>query len=61
MMPLCRFHNTDALAAGNIAETSLQQWVGTNDALCCYRMNMPWTGRAKFADCNAREDKKVIC
>jgi len=39
---------------------SLQQWVGTNVALCYYRMNMPSAGRAKFADYNAHEDKKVI-
>jgi len=51
---------TDALAAGNIAKMSLQQWVRTNVALCCCRMNMPSAGRAKFADCNAHEDKKVI-
>ena len=51
---------TDALAAGNIAEMSLQQWVGTNVALCCCRMNVPSAGRAKFADCNAHEDTKVI-
>ena len=64
MMPLCSAFTaadkTDALAAGNVAEKSLQQWVGTNDALCCCRMNMPSAGRAKFVDCNAHEDKKVI-
>jgi len=64
MMPLCSAFiaadKTDALAAGNIAEMSLQQWVGTNIALCCCLMNMPSAGRAKFADCNAHEDKKVI-
>ena len=64
MMPLCSAFTAadknDALAAGNIAEMSLQQWVGTNVALCCCRMNMPSAGRAKFADCNAHEDKKVI-
>jgi len=49
---------TDVLAAGNIAEMSLQQWVGTNVALCCCRMNMPSAGRAKLADCNAHENKK---
>ena len=51
---------TDALAAGNIAKMSFQQWVGTNVALCCCCMNMPSAGRAKFADGNAHEDKKVI-
>jgi len=51
---------TDALVAGNIAKMSLQQWVGTNVALWCCRMNMPLAGRAKFANCNAHEDKKVI-
>ena len=50
---------TDSLAAGNIAEMSPQQWVGTN-VTCCCRMNMPSAGRAKFTDCNAHEDKKVI-
>jgi len=45
---------------GNIAKMSLQQWVGTIVALCCCRMNMPSAGRAKFANCNAHEDKKVI-
>ena len=45
----------DVLAAGNIAEMSLQQWVGTSVALCCCRMNIPLAGRAKFA-----EHKKVI-
>jgi len=51
---------TDALATGNIDKMRLQQWVGTNVALCCCRMNMPSAGRAKFANCNAHEDKKVI-
>jgi len=64
MMPLCSAFTaadkTDALAAGNIAEMSLQQWVGTNVVLCCCRMNVPSAGRAKFAECNAHEDKKVI-
>jgi len=64
MMPLCSAFTaadkTDALAAGNIAKMSLQQWVGTNVALCCCRLNMPSAGRAKFADCNAHEDKTVI-
>ena len=64
MMPLCSAFTaadkTDALAASNMAKMSLQQWVGTNVALCCCRMNMPSAGRAKFADCNAHEDKKVI-
>jgi len=50
---------TNVLAAGNIAEMSLQR-VGTNVALCFCLMNMPSVGRAKFADCNAHEDKKVI-
>ena len=63
MMPLCSAFTaadkTDALAAGNIAEMSLQR-VGTNVALCYCRMNMPSAGRVKFADCNAHEDKKVI-
>jgi len=60
MMPLCSAFNdadkTDALAAGSIAEMSLQR-VGTNDALCCCRMNMPSAGRAKFADCNVKKKK----
>ena len=64
MMPMCSAFTvadkTDALAAGNIAKMSLQQCVGTNVALCCCRMNMPSAARAKFADCNAHEDKKVI-
>mmetsp|Transcript_41622 Transcript_41622/g.61202 ORF Transcript_41622/g.61202 Transcript_41622/m.61202 type:complete len:126 (+) Transcript_41622:359-736(+) len=64
MMPLCSAftaaHKTDAFSTGNIAQMSLQQWVGTNVALCCCRMNMPSAGRAKFADCNVHEDKKVI-
>ena len=64
MMPLCiaftAADKTDALAAGNIAKMSLQQCVGTNVALCYCRMNMPLAGRAKFADYNAHEDKKVI-
>jgi len=64
MMPLCSAFTaadkTDTLAAGNIAKMSLQQWVGTNVALCCCRMNMPLAGRAKFADCNTHEDKKVF-
>jgi len=38
---------------------SLQQWVGANDALCCFCMNVPSAGRAKLPDCNAHEDKKV--
>jgi len=63
MMPLCSASTaadkTDALAASNIAEMSLQR-VGTNVALCCCRMNMPSAGRAEFADCKAHEDKKVI-
>jgi len=63
MMPLCSAFTaadkTDALAAGSIAEMSLQR-VGTNVALCCCHMNMPSAGRAKFADCNVHEDKKVI-
>ena len=62
MMPLSSTFTaadkTDVLAAGNIAEMSLQQWVGTNVALCCCRMNMPSAGRAKLADCNAHENKK---
>jgi len=57
MMPLCSAfaaaHKTDALSTGNIAQMSLQQWVGTNVALCCCRMNMPSAVRANFADCNA--------
>ena len=54
MMQLCTAaEKTDALAAGNIPEMSLQQWVGTNIALCCCGMNMPSAGRAKFADCYA--------
>jgi len=64
MMPLCSAFTaadkTDALVAGNIAKMSLQQWVGTNVALWCCRMNMPLARRAKFANCNAHEDKKVI-
>jgi len=64
MKPLCSAFTaadkTDALAAGNIAKMILQQWVGTNVALWCCRMNMPLAGRAKFANCNAHEDKKVI-
>jgi len=64
MMPHCSAFTaadkTDALAADNIAKMSLQQWVGTNVALRCCRMNMPSAGRAKFADCNAHEDKKFI-
>jgi len=62
MSPVQRFHytdKTDALAAGSIAEMSLQR-VETNVALCCCRMNMPSTGRAKFADWNVHEDNKVI-
>ena len=63
MMPLCSAFTaadkTDALAAGSIAEMSVQR-VGTNVALCCCRMNMPLARRAKFANCNAHEDKKVI-
>ena len=51
---------TEALAAGNIAKMSLQQRDGTNVVLCCCRLNMPSAGRAKFADCNAHEDKKII-
>ena len=40
---------------------SFQQWVGTNDdALCCCCMNMLSAGRAKIADCDAHEGKKVI-
>ena len=62
-MPLCSAFtaadNTDALAAGSIAEMSVQR-VGTNVALCCCRMNMPSAGRAKLADCNVHEDNKVI-
>ena len=54
MMPLCSAFTTadktDALAAGNIVKMSLQQWVGTNVALCCCHVNMPSAGRAKFAD-----------
>ena len=64
MMPLysafTAADKTDALAASNITKMSLQQWVGTNVALCCCAMNMPSAGRAKFADCNAHEVKKVI-
>jgi len=64
MMTLCSAFTaadkTDGLAASNITKMSLQQWVGTNVALCCCRMNMPSAGRAKFADFNAHEDKKVI-
>jgi len=64
MMQLCSAFTaagkTDALAAGNIAEMSLEQWDGTNVALWCCRMNMPLAGRAKFANCNAHEDQKVI-
>jgi len=64
MMPLCiaftAVDKTDALAASNIAKMSLQQWVGMNVASYCCRMNMPSAGRAKFADCIAHEDKKVI-
>ena len=63
MSPVQHFHccrQTDALAAGKIAKMSLQQWVRTNVVLCCCRMNMPSAGRAKFANCNAHEDKKVI-
>jgi len=64
MMPLysafTAADKTDALAEGNIAKISLQQWVGTNVAMCCCRMNMPSAGRAKLADCNADQDKKVI-
>ena len=63
MMPLCSAFTaadkTDALAAGSIAEMSLQR-VGTNVAMCCCRMNVPSAGRAKFADCNVHEDQKVI-
>jgi len=62
MMPLCSAFTaadkTDALAAGSIAEMSLQR-VGTNVALCCCRMNVPSAGRVKFAICNVHEDKKV--
>jgi len=63
MMPLSRFSastaadNNNALAAGSIAEMSIQL-VGTNVALCCCRMNMPSAGRAKFADCNVHEEKQ---
>ena len=63
MSPVQHFHccrQTDALAAGKIAKMSLQQWVRTNVALCCCRMNMPLAGRAKFADCNVHEDNTVI-
>jgi len=64
MMPLCSAFaaadKTNALAASNIVKMSLQQWVGTNVALCCCRLNMPSAGRAKFVDCNTHEDKKVI-
>jgi len=64
MMPLCSAFTgadkTDVLVAGNIAKMSLQQGVGTNVALWCCRMNMPLARRAKFANCNAHEDKKVI-
>ena len=64
MMPLCSAFTaadkTDALAADNIAKMVLQQWVGTNVALWCCCMNIPLAGRAKFANCNAHEDKKVI-
>jgi len=63
MIPLCSAFTvtdkTDALAAGSIAEMSLQR-VGTNVALYCCRMNTPSAGRAKFADCKVHEDKKVI-
>jgi len=63
MMPLCSAFTaadkTNTLAAGNITEMSLQ-WVGTNVALCCCHMNMSSTRRAKFADCNVHEDKKII-
>ena len=63
MAPLCSAFtaadNTDALAAGSIAEMSVQR-VGTNVTLCCCRMNMPSAGCAKFADCNVHEDNKVI-
>ena len=63
MMPLCSAFTaadkTNALAAGSIAEMSLQR-VGTNVALCCCHMNMPSARRAKFADCNVPQDKKVI-
>jgi len=46
MMLLCSAFTaadkTDALAAGNIAEMSRQQWVGTNDVLCiCPRPGVP--------------------
>ena len=62
MMPLCSAFTaadkTDALAAGSIAEMSVQR-VGTNVALCCCRINMPSAGRAKFADCNVDEDKVI--
>jgi len=64
MMPLCSAFTaadkTNALAAGNIAEMSLEQCLGTKVALCCCCMNMPSAGRAKLADCNAHEDKTVI-
>jgi len=60
MMPLCSAFTaadkTEALAASNIVEMSLQQWVGMNVALCCCRMNMPSAGCAK----NAHEDKLIL-
>ena len=63
MMLLCNAftaaNNTNALAAGSIADMSVQR-VGTNVALCCCCMNMPSAGRAKFADCNVHKDSKVI-
>jgi len=52
MRPVCSAFTaadkTDALVAGNIAKMSFQQWVGTNVALWCCRMNMPLAGRAKL-------------
>jgi len=64
MMPLCSAFTaadkTNALAAGNITEMSLQKWVGTNLVLCYCCINMSSARRAKFTDCNAHEDKKVI-
>ena len=63
MMPLrsafTAADKTNVLAAGSIAEMILQR-VKTNVVLCCCHMNMPSARRAKFVDCNAHEDKKVI-
>ena len=62
----CGLPNTVSLrshycAWGRAIKRPRTRCAGTRQvALCCCRMNMPSAWRAKFADCNAHEDKKVI-